>query len=305
MYHQSLDRLLERVADTKEFHRAGIVAIDITEANPFTGDRSGYENEIIGTKEASDEYAYQWATVQLVGNAVPLVLDARPVRKGENRLEIVEDLLDSAEELVFVDNVLMDREFDSQHVLDAISKRGLTYVVPKRMQTSDKAQAKRLCQRDQNRYVTDRNLHLGSNEWHNTTLIYRRKEDAEYTDHRQYSVFMSNGGEISQRVRVSLGDRTWLSEYQAVHGRNNVEELRLTVFLLRVCLSVVLDLASGRFACASRVNRRVRAFAGDNGRQYAHATEEGDGNRVESYSVRPHIAFPSGDTGSSFEKLLK
>ncbi|GAA0241529.1 hypothetical protein GCM10009000_066500 [Halobacterium noricense] len=43
--------------------------------------------------------------------------------------------------------------------------------------------------------MTDRNLHLGSNEWHNTTLIYRRKDDTEYTVHRQYSVFMSNGGE--------------------------------------------------------------------------------------------------------------
>ncbi len=29
-------------------------------------------------KEQTDECAYQWATVQLVGNAVPLVLDARP-----------------------------------------------------------------------------------------------------------------------------------------------------------------------------------------------------------------------------------
>ena len=36
--------------------------------------------ELIGTKEKTDEYAYQWATVQLVGNAVPIVLDARPVR---------------------------------------------------------------------------------------------------------------------------------------------------------------------------------------------------------------------------------
>ena len=45
--------------------------------------------------------------------AVPLVLDACPVRKGESRKDIVEDLLDSAEPLVHVDNVLMDREFDS------------------------------------------------------------------------------------------------------------------------------------------------------------------------------------------------
>jgi hypothetical protein len=50
----------------------------------------------------------------------------------------------------------MDREFDSQHVLEMISQRGLSYVVPKRMQTSEKAQAKRLLQRDQDSYETDR-----------------------------------------------------------------------------------------------------------------------------------------------------
>ncbi len=92
----------------------------------------------LGTKEKTDEYAYQWVTVQLVGNAVPIVLDARPVQKGETRLEIVEDLLDSAEEFVHVDNVLMDREFDSQHVLGMISQRRLSYVVPNRMRTSEK-----------------------------------------------------------------------------------------------------------------------------------------------------------------------
>jgi len=195
MYQQATTRLLNEVAETEQFFRAGILAIDITEADPFTGDRTGHEDEIIGTKETTDEYAYQWATVQLVGNAVPIVLDA-PRPKGETRLEIVEDLLDSAEDLVHVDNVLMDREFDSQHVLEMISQRGLSsYVVPKRMQTSEKAQAKRLLQRDQDRYETNRKLHLGKNEWHETTLIYRRKEDSDHDDHRQYSVvFMTNCG---------------------------------------------------------------------------------------------------------------
>jgi len=192
MYRQAVTRLLDEVGRTEEFFRAGIIAIDITEADPFTGDRTGHEDEIIGTKEKTDEYAYQWATVQLVGNAVPIVLDARPVRRGESRKEIVEDLLDSAEAAVHVDNVLMDREFDSQHVLEMIGQRGLSYVVPKRMQTSEKAQAKRLLRRDQDRYETDRKLHLGKDEWHETTLIYRRKENSEHDDHRQYSVFMTN-----------------------------------------------------------------------------------------------------------------
>ncbi|WP_425491839.1 transposase [Halohasta salina] len=213
MYRQAITRLLNEAAETEQFFRAGIVAIDITEADPFTGDRTGYEDEIIGTKEKTNEYAYQWATVQLVGNAVPIVLDARPVRKGQTRLEIVEDLLDSAENLVHVDNVLMDREFDSQHVLEMISQRGLSYVVPKRMQASEKAQAKRLLQRDQDRYETDRKLHLGKNEWHETTLIYRRKEDSEHDDHRQYSVFMTNCGsghltEYGYRWEIESGYRS-------------------------------------------------------------------------------------------------
>ncbi|MDS0222481.1 transposase [Haloarcula sp. S1AR25-5A] len=213
MYRRAANRLLDEVAETEEFFRAGIVAIDITEADPFTGDRTGHEDEIIGTKEKTDEYAYQWATVQLVGNAVPIVLDARPVRKGETRKEIVEDLLNSAEDLVHVDNVLMDREFDSQHILEMISQRGLSYVVPKRMQTSEKAQAKRLLRRDQNRYETDRKLHLGKNEWHETTLIYRRKEDSEHEDYRQYSVFMSNRGsgfltEYGYRWEIESGYRS-------------------------------------------------------------------------------------------------
>jgi IS4 transposase len=194
MYRQAMNRLLNRAAETEEFFRAGIVAIDITEGDPFTGDRTDHEDEIIGTKEKTDEYAYQWATVQLVGNAVPIVLDARPVRKGNTRKEIVEGLLDSAETLVHIDNVLMDREFDSQHILEMLSQRGLSYVVPKRMQTSEKAQAKRLLQRDKDRYETDRKLHLGNNEWHSTTLIYRRKENSEHDNYRQYSVFMSNCG---------------------------------------------------------------------------------------------------------------
>jgi len=213
MYRQGIRQLTDELAETGEFFRAGIVAIDITEDDPFTGDRTGHEDEIIGTKEKNDEYAYQWATVQLVGNAVPLVLDARPVRKGESRKEIVEDLLDSAEDLVHVDNVLMDREFDSQHVLEMISQRGLSYVVPKRMQTSEKAQAKRLLQRHQDRYETDRKLHLGKNEWHETTLIYRRKENSEHDDYRQYSVFMSNRGggflsEYGYRWEIESGYRS-------------------------------------------------------------------------------------------------
>jgi len=90
VYREAVDRLLEEVAGTEEFFRAGIVAIDITEADPFTGDRTGHEDEIIGTKEQTDEYAYQWATVQLVGERRPNRAGRAPgterrVTKGDRR----------------------------------------------------------------------------------------------------------------------------------------------------------------------------------------------------------------------------
>jgi hypothetical protein len=47
----------------------------------------------------------------------------------------------------------MDREFDSQHVLEHISQRNLQYVVPKRMRTSEKETARRLNRRDIDRLI--------------------------------------------------------------------------------------------------------------------------------------------------------
>ncbi len=55
MYRQAIRQLIDEVAETEQFFRAGIVAIDITEADPFTGDRTSHKDEIIGTKEQNDE----------------------------------------------------------------------------------------------------------------------------------------------------------------------------------------------------------------------------------------------------------
>jgi len=61
-------------------------AIDITKGNPFRGDRDGYEDEILGYKGA--QYHYQWASIQIVGMDIPLVLDAVPVTRGFSRAAI-------------------------------------------------------------------------------------------------------------------------------------------------------------------------------------------------------------------------
>lgn len=49
MYRQAIRHLVDEVAETEQFFRAGIVAIDITAADPFTGDRAGHEDEVSST----------------------------------------------------------------------------------------------------------------------------------------------------------------------------------------------------------------------------------------------------------------
>lgn len=126
-----MQRLLAETTSRSRFLGAAPVAIDTTEASPFTGNREDHEDEIIGTKKDDNEYAYQWVTIQTVGRGPRMMLDARPVRRGDTLVEIVTDLLDSAEALIRIERVLMDREFDSQHVLEAIVERGHDYLVTK------------------------------------------------------------------------------------------------------------------------------------------------------------------------------
>ena len=113
-------------------------AIDVTKGVPFTGEIEGHEDDILGYKDGSDYY--QWAVLKIVGMDVPLVLDAIPRVRGQSKDEIVEDLLSQATEMVNLDLVMMDREFDSDPVKDTCEEYGVHYLNPTRIfTTSDEA----------------------------------------------------------------------------------------------------------------------------------------------------------------------
>ena len=138
------------------------------------------------------------------------MLDALPVVKGEGPTQYVPELLDSAQDLINIDLVLMDREFDSQHILEEVVNRGLDYVVPKRKQTSEKAKAKQMERFSIESLVKKRGLHLGSNEWHETSLIYVRKRnwDGELEEgHERYIVFMTSLSRPTTALVEWYGDR--------------------------------------------------------------------------------------------------
>jgi putative transposase len=72
---------------------------------------------------------------------VPLVLDAIPRKRGQSKDEIVEELLTHATEMIDIDLLMMDREFDSEGVKETCDEYDVHYLNPTRIFTdSDEAE---------------------------------------------------------------------------------------------------------------------------------------------------------------------
>lgn len=114
------------------------VAIDQTKGHPWTGeierkpDGTNDEDWILGYKNDNDtrvQHYFQWASVQIVGLDVPLILDAIPVERGMSKAEIVDTLLSTATEMVDdIDVVMMDAGFDSEGAKNVVEKHEIRYL---------------------------------------------------------------------------------------------------------------------------------------------------------------------------------
>jgi putative transposase len=71
--------------------------------------------------------------LKIVGLDVPLVLDAIPRKRGQSKAEIVEKLLEDTTEMVTLDLVMMDREFDSEGVKETCEEYSVHYLNPTRI----------------------------------------------------------------------------------------------------------------------------------------------------------------------------
>lgn len=124
------------------------VAIDETKGHPWTGeierdeDGNNVEEWRLGYKNDNDtrtQYYYKWASVQVVGFDIPLVLDALPVHRGKTKGEIVDELMESATELLDdIELVLMDAGFDSAASKNNAEAHDALYVNRKSRDKDDK-----------------------------------------------------------------------------------------------------------------------------------------------------------------------
>lgn len=161
MLRETTRMLIARARHNSELSGKLTAAIDITKGNPFTGDRDGHKDVILGYK--GGEYHYQWATIQIVGHDIPLVLDAVPVTRGFSRDAIVDELLENALDLVGdIELVMMDREFDSDDIKQVCENHGVYYLNPARKHSSERAMCTRLRQAGMRVHVEEQTTVTGS-----------------------------------------------------------------------------------------------------------------------------------------------
>lgn len=149
MLQESTKKLVRQARRKGELQGKLWAAIDVTKGAPWTGDIEWTDDDspedpyILGYKEKNSkeiDYYFQWATIQIVGHDIPLVLDAFSIRRGLSKDEIVDTLLENALDVVpDLDLVMMDREFDAEEVKNVCDTHGVYYLNPARKHTSERA----------------------------------------------------------------------------------------------------------------------------------------------------------------------
>ncbi|TMT81379.1 ISNCY family transposase [Haloterrigena sp. H1] len=103
--------------------------------------KAEYPPMVSGYKEDGEiKHGYTFATITIVGNDVPIILGIEPVKErsawepedapADSKADVVDVLLDTAQQYVDLDEVLLDRGFYSNEVYATIHDRGLVYMTP-------------------------------------------------------------------------------------------------------------------------------------------------------------------------------
>jgi putative transposase len=142
MFRETARSLVARAKANDELGREVVAAIDVTKGPEWTGQNERDERgELthpyrLGYKNA--DIHHQYAVIKVVGLDVPLILDLVPRVRDQSKAEIVATLLDGALDILSeLDLVLMDREFDSDGVKAEFESRGVHYLNPARVRSSD------------------------------------------------------------------------------------------------------------------------------------------------------------------------
>lgn len=192
MHRDTTQALIERARRDSELVGGVLASIDITKSNPYREntalefDENGLANKwLLGYKDNDDDeddlpdLYFQWASIQVVGLDIPLVLDALPVPRGMPRAAIVDELLENATNMIDIEMVMMDREFAHDAVKEACEDHGVWYLNPGVMRSSERATCTRLRRQGKLVHIESDEPDTGGSDSGRTTLLDFTGEDAD------------------------------------------------------------------------------------------------------------------------------
>ncbi|ELY93736.1 transposase [Natrialba taiwanensis] len=190
-FDQASDRLLSAIASEVSFRRPVTAAIDITTI-PYYGDVEGMS--MVSGMQGEEERAFKFATLSIVGENIPLVLSVEPIRESSawdrnppNQIHrVVRRLVQRAKEHVPVETVLCDREFDSKRVYQTLSNLGVNYLIPTRINNTEREVIETMDADGQGVAVESASVHLESGS-HSMQFLYMPSTSGEGT-----TVFATN-----------------------------------------------------------------------------------------------------------------
>ncbi|ADD07334.1 ISH7-type transposase ISNma10 (plasmid) [Natrialba magadii ATCC 43099] len=209
MLHETTRMLIARARHNSELVGKLWAAIDITKGNPWTGEIERDEDDnitedwILGYKDG--EVYYQWATIQIVGYDIPLVLDAIPVKRGMKRADIVDSLLENALDLVDdIELVMMDREFDNDGVKDACDKHGVYYLNGARKRQSERATCTRLRRAGKTVHIEEETVPDGPTR--KRMFLPSSTDDPDAEDMEESSEPVKGSSDVREEMREDLAE---------------------------------------------------------------------------------------------------
>ncbi|WP_435197300.1 transposase [Natronomonas sp. EA1] len=220
-FNETTDRLLSAIASETSFRRPVTAAIDITTI-PYYGDVEEMPM-VSGTKDGEGR-AFNFATLSIIGQNIPLVLAVEPVRESsawdDNRSNqihrVVRRLVHRAKEHVPIETVLCDREFDSMRVFQTLSNLDVNYLIPKRITSSEREAIKRMDEDNQAVAVESAFVHVETGS-HPMRFLYVPSTSGEGT-----TVFATNlrVGPEEAETFCRRYSRRWQieNEYKSIKG---------------------------------------------------------------------------------------
>lgn len=196
-YHrQATRRIIKDARREGELDRPTIASLDITKSEQLSelSNVEGWDPDpnkcnvtaewILGYDDSDKgedpdiNYYFQWAGIRTVGFSHPVILDGVPVHRGMPRYKIVDELLEHSTDMVNIDILLMDREFDDDQVKAVCMKHDVQFLNPEQMRLNERATCTRLRQQRQMVHVEKKTLDV-SDEFINDIL---RDDQEEMSD---------------------------------------------------------------------------------------------------------------------------